>query len=325
MGIPYSKHWSVLLAIGLLGTGLARSQEPNGISDQLRLALDLERRGDAKAAERLLLRLLAAEETSPTAAVVLNNLAVLYMSIERYGDAERSFHRSIEIFARGNNQHRLAQAKLGLASLYLNTGRIAEAKRIASPEFVASQDSGENQLQTRALLANLAVHKKEFGTAEQLYSQVLDALLSGRNGTYGDEIPTKIATVLNNLAMVALKQGRIAGAHMRMGISVLVWKLLAGADSLIVAKVMHNFGVMCMEAKEYRQAEKFFFQTSKIIGKLWKDPSRLALSVQVAHAEALKKMGRKAEARQMQKQAEETRKGLLLSHVIDYRDLREAH
>jgi tetratricopeptide (TPR) repeat protein len=310
MGIPII----VLFAVGLLSTGLVHSQEPKEISDKLYLALELERGGDRKGAERLLLRLLESEQKTPTAAVVLNNLAVLYMSMERFSDAERYYRQSIAILAAGSNKERWAQANLGLANLYLKMGRIEEARRLASPGFIGDA----NQPQTQALLANLAFHKKDFATAERLYSQVFRTLLGMGNGTPGDEIPTKVATVLNNLAMVALKQGRIADAHLRMAFSVLIWKLLTGPDSLTVAKVMNNFGAICMEAKLYRHAENFFFQTSKIVGK--GTPSRLSFRVQLAHAAALKKLGRKVEARLMQKQAEATRKTL---HAIDYRDLRD--
>jgi tetratricopeptide (TPR) repeat protein len=262
-------HLLLLFLAGCLGTGTIGSQTPvadgKGIASRLYLALDLERRGMLLEAEQLLLGMIppAKQDEIPllTTAVALNNLAVIYSTTERYADAERCLRRSIRILILIPGEETgdlLTRAKLALASLYVDMQRMPEAHRIVSPAFVKDLAGTANRIRAEALLASLVVRRRDLVTAEKMYLHVLTELRATPGTANDKEIPEKTATVLNNLAMIALKQGRIPLARSRMDESVAAWKNIVGDESPVLAKVLSNFGVVCMKAKQYDEAARLF-------------------------------------------------------------------
>jgi Flp pilus assembly protein TadD len=153
---------------------LVSSAEPAGLAEDLALAIELERRGDLREAERILLNAVrtvqAVSENSLDLAVVCNNLAVQYAVWERDEDAEKYFRRAIRILQGlpGETADQvLARTKLHLASLYIENGRVRDATKLDVPLQLAILQHPEDRVRAKTILASLAGARKQYAEAEK--------------------------------------------------------------------------------------------------------------------------------------------------------------
>jgi tetratricopeptide (TPR) repeat protein len=312
-------------------TGLS-SQTPAEAPDlasNLNLAIELEFRGEIKEAERVLLKLLReAEDSAPGSlhhAIVLNNLAVLYGTAERHGDAERYLLRSIrmmEDFRGERPPELLAKTKLQLASLYVDGGRTADALKLNLPPLIDQMQSPDGRARAQTILASLALLRKDFKTAESMFQEILAHWKVKSTAPYRGQ---EIGTVLNNMAMIALGEGRIELAKTRMEESLTVWKSIVGPDNPTLAKTMSNLASICMRAKQYESAVNWFEQATAVAKRTLGDLHPFTVSVQFEYATALKKAGRKPEATQVARAAADAKRMMRspseASYTIDRRDV----
>jgi tetratricopeptide (TPR) repeat protein len=317
----------------LLATGLSSQpsapEEQDYLTASLSRAIELELKGQIKEAEQILLKVAReAEKSAPGSlheAVILNNLAVLYIAAERYADAERYFKRAIRIIEEFNGERPpelLARTKLQLASLYTEMGRHKDAMKLDIPPLIDQLQSRDGRMRAKSILAGLAMISKDYKTAELMFQEIVNYW---REHSVDSSHQAEIATVLNNMAMIAYHQGRTEVARARIEESLAVWNTVVIGNNPTLAKTLSNFGAICMQAKQYDAAAKWYEKTTSIARNALGESHPFTVAVQFSYAEALKKAGRKPEAEQIKRVATEARRALrdpsVAAYTIDRRDV----
>jgi tetratricopeptide (TPR) repeat protein len=296
---------------------------------ELVLATELERRGDLKAAERILLDFIGraeAEGANGVLSAALNNLAVLYMEMERVADAERYFKRALRLMASLEGESAIrahARTQLQLASLYIQAGRLREVEKLDIPAALDRLRTLPDQARGRSILAALAMSRNDLARAEQMTVGVLSFWQSNNKEHEAD---AEIATALNNLGIIASRQGRLDTAISRLNESLVVWRRLLGPDSPTLAKAMSNLATVCIQAKRNEEGVRWQQEALGVSQRAFGDSHPMTVAMQTVYAEILKKAGRKAEASEVARAASEARKSLrspsTADYTIDIRDYR---
>jgi tetratricopeptide (TPR) repeat protein len=219
--------------------------------------------------------------------------------------------------------HAVAKTKLHLASLYIEGGRAREAARLKIPAVFNQLEGPDDQARARAMLGSLALSENDLPRAEEMFLGVLSYWQS--NSTQAKAY-MEIATALNNLGIVAWRQGRNDLALSRLMESLNVWKTALGPDNVTLAKAMNNLAVVYAEAKRYGEAVEWQAQATTVAQRVFGDVHPFTITMQTFYAEALKKAGRKAEASQIARAAAESRKIVrrtsVADYTLDYRDVK---
>ena len=300
------------------------------LARELVRATQLENQGNVREAERLLIRIIR-DVQSPAGsgmelAVALNNLGVLYVSMDRYADAEQQFLRALRILKANGDEASVqlaAKTTLGLASLYNQCGRNKETSKLDIPGLVGILKAPEDQARARTALASVHAYRGDLEAAERLYLEVLSFWQSPDNGAGGNAI--EIGTILNNLAVIALRQRRYDIARDRIQRSLASFQQSLGPESPIVVKNMTNVAAVYTEMQRHDEAVEWLARAWSSGRRTLGELHPFVVTIQFAYADALKKVGRKSEAGEMRQAAAEARR-MSFSHsisdrVVDYRDL----
>jgi tetratricopeptide (TPR) repeat protein len=298
------------------------------VAYELQRAATLENNGDVKGSERVLL---AAIETAKKEGLIgyhgiaLNNLAVLYAVLERPADAERYFKRAISVVEEAEESlavNTLARTKLHLASLYVETNRTREAEKLDLPAVMAKLQNPQDQARVRSMLASIAMAKNDLARAEEMYLGVLSFWQEHLAHGLGQ---TETATALNNLGIIAWRQNRTEAALTRLERSLGMWRTVLGEKNPTLAKTMSNLATVCVQAKRYDEAARWLEQADVIAQHTFGEVHPLTISLRQQYAEALKKAGRKEEAKVIARAASEARKIVrspsVADYTLDYRDV----
>jgi tetratricopeptide (TPR) repeat protein len=316
----------VVLLICLAGT-----MSPADVAAELTRAMELERQGQVKEAERILWTIIRREEAADKGglelAVALNHLGVLCAKTGRHADAERHLKRSIDILqALGGEAEQLrAKVALQLAELYLELDRAGDADRLNLPLLLETLRSPEDQAGVKAAIASVAIARRDLDTAERLYLEVLSFWMEPSRAAGSRR---EIATMLNNLGVVALRQGRMDLARERLERSNAAWQSLEPASPRAINS-MANLAVLSTHQKRYDDAAMWLARSLAAARSAAGEFDPMTVAVHEAYAEALKKAGRKSEAREVARAAAEARRSMLSSspagYTVDYRDLMDLH
>ena len=298
------------------------------VNEALDRAIELEHQGKIREAEQTILNVIRdCRDESLELGAALNNLAVLYLATDRYADAEQQFMRSIRVLKtlRGELAEQvLARTKLHLAALYIETGRGREADKLDLRPLVHILHAPEDKTRAKSALAGLAMLRKELDAAEQMYLEVLSFW---REPSRAASSQTEIATVLNNLGVIALWQHRPEVAQTRLEQSFAAWQSILGPESPTLAKAMTNVATVCMQLRQYDDAVKWLGRAGTIARSAFGELHPFSIGTQFAYAEALKKAGRKWEARQVSKSASQARRSMrspsTSDYTVDYREFSE--
>jgi tetratricopeptide (TPR) repeat protein len=301
----------------------------SAVADELIRATQLERSGDLREAERIVQKVIrGAEAGGPSLelALAVNNLGTLYTATDRYADAERQFRRSIRVLEALDGDtaaQALAKGKLHLAQLYLETGRSAEVGKLDLPAVIASLRSPEDQARAKTILAGLKIVRKEFDAAEQIYLELLSFWTDPSRAAASQ---TETGTIRNNLGVIALWQGRTDVARARLEESFEHWQQIVGPENPNMVKAMANVASVYMELKQYDEAVKWLNRSASIGRRAFGELHPFFIGIQLAQADALKKAGRKAEAKEIASAAAEARRMMRRPSVADYTvDVREVN
>jgi tetratricopeptide (TPR) repeat protein len=322
-----------LLALGLVFCltthGFQATWDRSSLGRELKHAIELERHGQIIEAEQILLT--EAHKTEIAAAgsfelaIVLNNLGVLYMAAERYSDAVPVLRRAIQILERLEGEaveQLLDKTKVSLAGCYVQMGRDVETAELNLALLIETLRSPDDRARARTTLAGLATRRNDLKTAEAIY---LDVLAFWTEASEFSDAQFDIATTLNNLAVVALLQGRTGLAQERLEQSLTLWRRIEGPASLNVMKIMANLAMVCMQAAEYEGAVTWLEQSTAIGRNSLGDTHPFTVAITFAYAEALKKSGRKSEAKVVAHAAVDAQKKMgrrpTEQYTIDYHDL----
>jgi tetratricopeptide (TPR) repeat protein len=301
-------------------------------SADLYRATELEQQGQVKEAEDLLHEVIRRAESSDNyleLGVALNNLAVLYAGLERPADAERYFNRAIRLIETLDpsvGTQMLARTKLHLAAVLVESGRMNEAAKLNVTALLGTLQGPDDQARARGTLAAIAMAKNDLATAEQMLIGVLSFWQSRSEGVNGK---AEIATALNNLGIIAWRQGRTETAFSRLSQSLQAWRTVVGPENPTIAKAMSNLGSVCMQAKRYDDAANWFQQATGIAQRSMGELHPFTVNIQIAHAKSLKKAGRKSEAGRVEREANEAKKMArrpsVADYTLDYRDVAGAY
>jgi tetratricopeptide (TPR) repeat protein len=289
----------------------------------------LENQGQVREAEAILLNIIKETEGPDSSTlelgVALNNLAVLYVSAGRYADGERAFMRSMRALKTVEGElyeQVLSRAKLHLAAMYIETGRGEDAAKLNLPRLLDILKTPEDKARAKTTLAALAMARKDLDHAESSYLEVLSFW---RDPVREADNTIEIATILNNLGVIALWRGQTDASRRRLEESFTVWQRILGPESPILAKTMGNVGMLCMEAKDYPAALMWLGRALASMQKTLGELHPFTVAAQFAYAKALKKSGRKSEASYIARAANEASKSMrspsTSGHIIDYRDM----
>jgi tetratricopeptide (TPR) repeat protein len=310
---------------------LAGAMSPADVAAELTRAMDLERQGQVREAERILWTIVRREEAADSGslelAVSLNHLGVLYAKASRHADAERHLKRSIRILETlgGEADQLCAKVALQLAELYLELDRVADAAKLNLPLLLETLRSPEDRAGVKAAIAAVAIMRRDLDTAERLYFEVLSFWMEPSRAAGSRR---EIATMLNNLGVVALRQGRMDVARERLERSNAAWQDLDPASPHAINSIT-NLAVLCTQEKRYDDAAMWLARSLATARSAAGEFDPMTVAVHEAYAEALKKAGRKSEAREVAQAAAEARRSMLSSspagYTVDYRDLMDLH
>jgi tetratricopeptide (TPR) repeat protein len=312
--------------LGAEAGGLVRSE----LADELRRATELENQGKIKESEHTLLNFLRSVQDSESLeqALVLNNLGILYSTTDRHPEAEALFERSVRLLEKlpGEvTEQVLLKAKLHLACVYIETNRLKKAIKADIPSLLDKMVSPDDRTRARSVLGAIAALRRDYDSAERIY---LDILSFWMEPSRAPKSQLEIATVQNNLGVLAMWQGRLTTARERINQSLATWQALVGPDSPMLARAMANVGAVCLEAKQYREAADWLARAASLARRTVGEFNPLTVNAQFFHAQALKKMGRKSEANEIARSAKDAYRMMrslsVSEHTVDYRDLMKA-
>jgi len=312
-----------------LSHGFQATWDRSSFGRELKHAMELERHGQISEAEQILLTETRKTEMAAAGsfelAIVLNNLGLLYMLADRHPDAVPLLRRAIRILERLEGDavvQLLDQTKVSLAACYVEMGRDVETVELNLRLLIETLRSPDDRARARTTLAELALRRNDLKTAEAVY---LDVLAFWTGASEFPDAQFDIATTLNNLAVVAMRQGRTGLARDRLEQSLALWRRIEGPASLNVMKIMSNLAMACMQAAEYEGAVTWLEQSTAIGRNSLGDTHPFTVAMTLAYAEALKKSGRKSEAKVVAHAAVEAQKKMgrrsTEQYTIDYHDL----
>jgi tetratricopeptide (TPR) repeat protein len=318
-----------LVLLPVLAFQFEPTEQPAAFNDLARAA-DLERQGRNREALPILLdivhRLEPDPEKSPVVlGVALNDLATVSQFEGRFDEAEGRYMRAIHVLEthRGSAAARAAWAytKFNLGRLYLESGRRGKAEGLSLASAIDAMPDPESRIRAECTLAGMAAMRSDFATAEEIYLRILSFW---RDPSRVANSGMEIASVLNNLAVVAVWRGHQEKARGLIEQSLSLWSQLDPGNEPSAARVMATTGVVCTLLKQYDHAAAMLARATALGRHRYGESNPLTIAIELSFAEALNKAGRKSEAKEIARIAEEGRKGLKASfgqNTVDYRDL----
>lgn len=245
----------------------------------------------------------------PEVSAALNSLAVLYKYMARFVDAGRLYQRALAI-----SEQALGPDHPDVATIYHNLGGLEHA----AGNFERGEPFARRavEIRRRALgpdhpdvaidMAALAPILDGLGRrreAEALLRRVLEIF----ERVYGPE-HYEIAVNLNNLAAVCHGTGNHAEAERLYRRALAIKQKLLGPGHPDVALTLNNLGVFMKSRRKYADAEALYVRALDVFRKtLDADHPKLATCLE-NYAGLLRKIGRRTEARRLQREADCIRK-----------------
>jgi len=211
-------------------------------------------------------------ENHPDVALMLNNLANIYMNEEQFEESEICFKRAINIWNTlyGQKHPDYAMGIDGLATLYWNAGRYNEAESL----FMRALSIRENTLgptdpDLAATLNNLALLYDEQGKYDKTEAMYLRALRI-YEVSLGPEHPN-VATTLNNLANLYFFRGmysKVEEIHKR---ALEIRRKAFGEYHPDVAHSLNNLAVLYWSQGRLDEAKPLYVAALDIWNKIGSD------------------------------------------------------
>ena len=217
----------------------------------------------------------------------------------------------------------LARTMNNLATLLWETGKVTEATRLMERSAnIQLAVAGKNHPNAAPLFYNLgALHLNQgrYGEAEDAYRQYLELRKRGA----GEAAEEAVAVV--NLGAIARKLGRTQEAGQYFGMAESLWKRMEGAEAgapMQYVNLATGLGIGERYLVAEAVARKAVETAEKRCGK-WHPTTAKALGL---HAVLLRKVGKKAEAKMLEKRAREIEAGDLQTRmakaVVDVSEFR---
>ena len=238
-------------------------------------------------------------------ATALFALGQIYMLQGRLDEAETTLERVLAIRekALGPDHAEVAAALDRLGGIAIARGHYAEAERtlqraLAVHERALGADHHDTAM-TRVALGRIRHAEARYGEAEALFERALASLRKSPQ----PEHRMLAATVINNLAVVAQDQGRLALAETRLREALAIQEKGLGPESIAVGNYLNNLADVHVRQGRYAEAERLLRRSLQITEKtLGPDHASTASSLGNL-ATLLTYQGRAEEAEGLQRRA----------------------
>ena len=245
------------------------------------------------------------DSDDPRLSAALNNLASVYQDLGRYAEAEKLYRRTIVLIERthGPDNARLVRPQLNLLSMYTENGQcgpsVKLARRIARIE---DANIAKRETATRLHAAAAALHAcKRYTEAEPLYSKALSLLNSESNGK-----PSPSTDILNNLALLYASTGNSAAAVENLLQALALLEAAVGdSNHPMLIKSLSNLAVVYSMTGRQSDAEDLLRRALNIAKATLGPGHRSYGSLLSNHAVVLRRLKRKNEAIEAERQAKE--------------------
>lgn len=255
-------------------------------------------------------------------AATLNEEAMLLHDRRQLADAERLYRRAIGIWLENEAKSPgLLRCIANLGALYIDSRQFGKAEAYITAMLDRFQDRDGSDPDFARLLQVLATAwygQKRYREAEPIYRRLLAAAEGG-----SDVAPADLASILNNLGSVCTETGRLDEAQAYLERAR---QLVDADDPLARASVLSNLATAKALAKRNAESEALFGEALRITEAAHGTDHPLIGYVLSNWAAALRKSGRKREAKPLEKRAKSIRARAEdpVRRRIDMRDLRVA-
>jgi tetratricopeptide (TPR) repeat protein len=290
---------------------------------QVSRVAELEARGDFEGAKQVLHRIITDRESRflPDEAVpsALNRLASLEQDQAHYREAERLYRRAIQVWESrpGAPDIGLAHALNNLGSLYLEMGQPgrAQALRLRSLN-IRVQLLGPEHPDVALAYSNLAADTYRLGRYSEAESFCRRALAIWSR-LPGD--PNYADRTLNTLALIRLEEHDYDQALALIQDCI---RGLAPAKSRELPSYLNTLAVIYARAGRLQDSEAVF-QRALESSEIRSNPQSPQTAIQTAillanYSHLLKRTGRKAEGRAIQRQATALHDGIVRANGLQY-------
>ena len=226
-------------------------------------------------------------------AIAIGRRASLFHDLQRCREAERGYLQAVELL----RQHGPESTRrygipliISLASLYLEQGEPSKAKRLKLEDLASSIESPADIANAHGALGSIAFAQGRYVEAETLWRRSME--VSEAHGETED-----VAVALNSLGLAASMRGEFeAGtAYFRQSIERLTSSL--GPEHPLLVKVQGNLGQALYRLRRYGEATEFLEKAHNLAQRWYGSENTITAQLCVARAEALRKSGRKQEAK----------------------------
>jgi len=241
----------------------------------------------------------------PLTATTLFALGQVYTLQGKLDQAETTFNRALAIRekALGRDHAEVAAVLDRLGGISIARGNYAEAERtlqhaLAINERALGADHHDTAM-TRVALGRIRHAEARYAEAEALFERALASLRKSPQ----PELRMLGATVINNLAVVAQDQGRLALAETRLREALAIQEQALGPESIAVATILNNLAEVHMRQGRYAEAEHLHRRALQI-RETWHGPDHVDLASSLGNlASLLVYQGRADEAEGLQRRA----------------------
>ncbi|HYO80184.1 MAG TPA: tetratricopeptide repeat protein [Bryobacteraceae bacterium] len=273
-----------------------------------------------------LLKRLVAESVSlpandPRRGIVLNDLGVVHQHLGEYQEAKRLMLQSVEQLESSTGHHDLLRARslTNLTALYLDMREYSKAQAVAQRALALIPV--DSQPVQRAHILNLlgrlhyriGNHAEAEGKLRQAHSIFVIAK------RYSDAFATT-----SNLALIYNAMNRLADAIRCLEEALAGLEKEYHPNHPALLRPLVNLAVMYRRASRLSEADAALRRAEQFISASGSHHTRLG-DVLTFHAEVLRKLGRKDEARQVARRAEAFRQERNFDesakHTVNYLDL----
>ncbi len=190
-------------------------------------------------------------------ATTLFALGQIYMLQGKLDEAEAIFNRVLAIRekAHGRDHAEVAAVVDRLGQIAVTRGNYAEAERTLGRALTIYQRSlgpdHHDTAMTRVALGRIRHAEARYAEAEAQFETALTALRKSPQ----PEHRMLVATVINNLAVVAQDQGRLALAETRLREALAIQEKVLGPESIAVGSYLGNLAEVHTRQGRYAEAE----------------------------------------------------------------------
>jgi tetratricopeptide (TPR) repeat protein len=243
------------------------------------------------------------EKTGAPSLQTLDSLAGTYVDAGQIANAEHEYRQALAGLKAARQKNSLAYAVLlaSLASISDEDAHDAETIPVLRKAIAVYGPAGslKNLFTLRECLAQILIEKKEYAEAETL-------LLDARNelSKQKDVDQARLCTALNNLGQLRYLQRRFDDALALYRESTMTLKAALGDEHPAVVPALNNLAMNYFQMGHRDDSDKTFQQAATLCGRaLGNHPT--CGEVYENYAVALRKMGRKQEAKKWKAQSEQ--------------------